>query len=258
MAKVCRIPRRRVSERPMPDLCKIYLMGEIDYLESWVLQKSLIHLRGEKLISDTLLLLEHPHVFTVGRRGNRSDILGTDGTGPNGGVPIYEVDRGGETTYHGPGQLIGYPIFALKELMGPVKYVRTLENALIEALLQFEVKAHKIPGQTGVWVTNDSSRMRKKIAAIGVRFSRGVTSHGFALKVNTNLGYFQHIVACGIENLEVTSVNEQIGSEVEIGIVQKTVANALCNHFNLEPSWADAIQLKHLLTGSLRQGGPLS
>ena len=168
-----------------------------------------------------LLLLEHFHVYTLGRRGRLDDILAPDHRLESLGVEVHHVDRGGEVTYHGPGQLVGYPVVDLRRLrMRPLEYVRSLERLLVETLSDFGIAAGADGRPTGVWTGG------AKIAAIGVRVSRGVTTHGFALNVSPDLGYFEHIVPCGIEDCRVTSMESQ-GVLAEID----DVASVLVGHF---------------------------
>jgi lipoyl(octanoyl) transferase len=167
---------------------------------------------------NTLLLLEHPHVYTQGRLGRPAHILLTTSQLAGQGIEVVETDRGGQTTYHGPGQLVAYPVVNLREWGGPLKYVRALEQIIVQSLADFGIEAGLLDGLTGVWV-ND-----RKIAAIGVKISRGVAHHGFAINVNTDLSYFQHIVPCGITDREVTSMAEVLGEAVDLEAVQYSVA----------------------------------
>jgi len=168
-------------------------LGLVSYDEAWALQNDLHDKRSRAEIGDTLLLLEHPHVYTIGRRGTHDDVLRPD-------VDVVETDRGGQVTYHGPGQLVGYPIVYLGPAADLVKYVRRLEDVMIGALATFGIAAGRDDGNTGVWVNN------AKIGAIGVRVTRNVTKHGFALNVATDLSYFAGIVPCGITDKGVTSM----------------------------------------------------
>jgi lipoate-protein ligase B len=202
--------------------------------------------RIEGTISDTLLLLEHHHVYTLGRRGSMDDVLLSTNDLEKVGVAVHEVDRGGEVTYHGPGQFVGYPILNLRKIGGPVRYLRGLEAALIDALATFGIAARTVEGLPGVWL-GDGPEPRK-IAALGVRVSRGVSSHGFALNVSTDLSYFQHIVACGIPGLDVTSIEKELGMGVENGIVRKAVVAALETHLGLDTRWADENEVQSLLS----------
>lgn len=165
-----------------------------------------------------LLLLEHPHVYTLGRRGTLDDVLAPAETLSSLGAEVHHVDRGGEVTYHGPGQLVGYPIVDLRRLrMRPLEYVRSLERLLIDTLAGYGIAAEAEGHPTGVWTGG------AKIAAIGVRVSRGVTTHGFALNVSPDLGYFDHIVPCGIEDCRVASMESE-GVSVEVDEVASALA----------------------------------
>ena len=173
--------------------CCLRELGRIDYASALELQRRLVIERQQGAIDDQLLLLEHPHVVTLGRNGHRENLLASDEVLARSGVTFYPTDRGGDITYHGPGQLIGYPILDLREWKRDVAaYVRAVEEVLIRTLADFGIDAGRIPTLTGVWVDG------RKIAAIGVHISRWVTSHGFALNVSTDLSYFQYIVPCGL------------------------------------------------------------
>ena len=197
-------------------------LGRIDYAAALDLQRKLVEARHAQRIGNTLLLLEHPPVLTLGRNSSRSNILASDELLASRGVQIHEINRGGDVTYHGPGQLVGYPILDLRSFtprLGAVDYVRLLEEVLIRACSDFGVPAQRIAGRTGVWTLPGGSIPEKKIAAIGVHIARGITSHGFALNVTTDLRDFDLIVPCGISDRTVTSLeNEaetQTNSEVD-------------------------------------------
>lgn len=203
---------------PTAPTCRIVHLGTVEYRRAWDLQVSLVHAIHDGHQPNTLLLLEHPHVYTRGRLGQPEHILLTPAQLAERGIDIVETDRGGQITYHGPGQLVAYPIVNLREWGGPVKYVRTLEQIIIQSLADFGIEAGLAEGLTGVWV-ND-----RKIAAIGVKISRGVVHHGFAINVNTDLSYFDHIVPCGITDRQVTSMAEVLGETVDLEAVQYSVA----------------------------------
>ena len=188
----------------------------VDYHEAWELQRHLVHQRADGAIPDTLLLLEHAPVYTAGRRSLPEHVTGELN------APLVETDRGGQLTYHGPGQLVGYPIVSLGERrIGPKAYVRALEASIVQALARFDMEAHTEDGLTGVWTE------RGKIAAIGVRISRGVAMHGFALNVTTDLSAYEPIIACGILDRPVTSMGAIMGSPPEVREVGDAVADAL-------------------------------
>ena len=171
-------------------------------------------------VPDTLLLLEHPHVITLGRSSNRANVIASEVERANLSVELFETGRGGDVTYHGPGQLVGYPIVNLSPDRCDIrKYVRDLEEVLIRTASDFGVTAGRIAGLTGIWVGG------AKLAAIGVRISRWVTMHGFALNVTTDLSYFQLIVPCGISDRTVTSLEKLLGKEIELERVARSVAS---------------------------------
>ena len=199
---------------PPSNLCRAVWLGDMDYLEARDLQLSLV----EKVLSgqepNTMLMLEHPHVYTKGRLSNESDVLLPEEELAAKGINIYETDRGGQVTYHGPGQLVVYPIVNLRDWGGPVKYVRALEQVVIAALAEMGITANCESGNTGVWTGHG------KIAAIGVKISRGIAFHGFALNVNTDLTYYQHIIPCGIADRPVTSMAAIFGQPVDMELVR--------------------------------------
>jgi lipoyl(octanoyl) transferase len=201
-------------------LLAVRRLGVVPYPEALALQRSLVDDRRAGRIPDTLLLLEHPHVLTLGVRGDggRSHILVTADALAARGVSVYETGRGGDITYHGPGQLVGYPIVDLRPDRCDVhRYVRDLEEVLIRTAADFGVEATRVEGLTGVWVGRD------KLAAIGVRIARWITSHGFALNVSTNLDYFDLIIPCGIADRGITSLERLLGRTVELDAVQAAV-----------------------------------
>jgi lipoyl(octanoyl) transferase len=196
-------------------------LGIVDYQAALDLQKDLVEQRKQGLIPDQLLLLEHPHVITLGSRNHnsRSNVLETPESLARQGVALFETGRGGDVTYHGPGQLVGYPILELpKDRRDVHRYVRDLEEVLIQTVSDFGVAASRIRGLTGIWVGDE------KLAAIGVRISRWVTSHGFALNVSTDLSRFGLIVPCGITGKGVTSLERLLGRQVPMDEVATAVA----------------------------------
>lgn len=193
-------------------------LGTVPYAEALALQTELHERRVLGEIPDTLVLLEHPHVYTIGRRGSASDVLWDAATLRRRGVEVVEADRGGQVTYHGPGQLVGYPIIDLGPGADLVGYVRRLEDVLIETLSRFGLEAGRDEGNTGVWIGG------AKVAAIGVRVTRSVTKHGFALNVSPDLSYFAGIVPCGIFDKGVTSMAVELGEAPPIDVVADTVA----------------------------------
>ena len=189
---------------------KVTELGVVDYLSAWKLQKQIhqdvVNLQTE----NTLLLLEHPSVYTAGRR---TEILDR----PLDDTPVIDVDRGGKITWHGPGQLVGYPIVKLKNSTDVVGFVRELETALISVCADFGVKADRYCERSGVWVRDGKGD--RKIAAIGLRVAKGVTMHGFALNINPHLSAFEKIIPCGISGAKVTSLSAELGSEITINEV---------------------------------------
>ena len=199
-------------------------LGRIEYEAGLALQKTLVEQRKRGEIGDQLLLLEHPDVITLGvkTRNDLSHVLESPESLAAKGVALFEAGRGGDVTYHGPGQLVGYPIFDLKPNRCDVhRYVRDLEEALIRAVAEFGIEARRVAGLTGIWVGPWGAE--SKLAAIGVRISRWVTSHGFALNVNTNLSRFELIVPCGISDRGVTSMERQLGRQADMAEVQNAV-----------------------------------
>ena len=189
-------------------------LGRVSYAEGLAIQQRVIAARKQGLIADTLLLLEHPPVITLGRNSHRANVLASDELLASRGVELHEINRGGDVTYHGPGQLVGYPIVDLRgdlpgkkgPHLGPVDFVRLLEEVLIRVCGDFGVLTQRIPKLTGVWTIAGGSIREKKVAAIGVHVSQGVTSHGFALNVTTDLRDFEWIVPCGNPDRQVTSL----------------------------------------------------
>jgi lipoyl(octanoyl) transferase len=201
---------------------EIRRLGLVPYGEALALQRALVEERRDGRVGDLLLLVEHPHVLTLGVRGDggRSHILATADTLAAHGVDVHETGRGGDITYHGPGQIVGYPILDLKPDRCDVhRYVRDLEEVLIRTAADFGVEASRVEGLTGVWVG------REKIAAIGVRIARWITSHGFAFNVSTDLDYFKLIVPCGIADRGVASLDRLLGRAVERAEVEDRIAS---------------------------------
>jgi len=237
-------------------LISVIQLGTVDYATGLVLQERLVELRKEARIGDVLLLLEHMPVITMGRNAKSKNILASPELLAQRGVEVFECDRGGDVTFHGPGQIVGYPIFDLRgfatadgkrKTLGAIEYVRRLEQVLIQTCADFNIEARRIPGLTGVWTDPgmcgggsstrpDGAEPRphtgeqvEKIAAIGVHISRSVTSHGFALNVNTDLDYFDLIVPCGIESKPVTSMEKELGKQVPL----QDVAHSISRNFGV-------------------------
>ncbi len=192
-------------------------LGLLPYAEAWQLQNRLAEQRAAGTIPDTVVLLQHPHTYTIGRRGTRDHVYLTEAELAERGITCLEVDRGGDVTYHGPGQLVGYPILDLGPNPDVGAYLRALEESLIEVLAQFRITAGRMPEYTGVWIGDE------KIAAIGVKLARGITTHGFALNVTTDLELFTHILPCGIPDKGVTSMERQLGLVPSMVAVEEAV-----------------------------------
>ena len=200
---------------------EIVWLGEVGYQEALELQLSCLDRRANRRIPDTLLLLTHPHVYTLGRAGDETNLLVSRETLASEGISVERVGRGGDITYHGPGQLVGYPI-VLMERPDVHKFVRSIEAALIDAVRAFGVESRRIEGLTGVWAGE------RKIASIGVGIRKWVTYHGFALNVTTELSWFRRIHLCGLKGREATSIAEEAGTVPTMEAVREAVA-AACN-----------------------------
>ncbi len=222
--------------------CHTIDLGLIGYAEAWALQKRIVAARKAAAIEDVLLVCEHPHVITQGRNGKREHLLASEHVLRQKGVEYYETSRGGDITYHGPGQIVGYPILNLGAIRRDVVwYVRMLEEAMIRATSEFGITAERIAGKTGIWVKSGDTE--EKLAAIGVHISRWVTSHGFAYNVSTDLRYFDLIVPCGIADRKATSLEKLLGRSVEQVEVVPRIARHLGELFGLEMQEASKKEL---------------
>jgi lipoyl(octanoyl) transferase len=269
-------------------MISVIQLGVVDYREGLRLQQRLVEFRKSGQIGDTLILLEHSPVITLGRNAKTANVLASTEALAARGVEVFECDRGGDVTFHGPGQLVGYPIFDLREhellsldndlcnsdlrshdfaggdasatrpsrqapsrkTLGAVDYVRRLEEVLIRTCRDFGIPSERVKGLTGAWTETESqSKPAAKIAAIGVHISRSVTSHGFALNVNTDLSYFDFIVPCGISAKPVTSMQKELGREFDLNEVAQTVARNFGSVFASQILWVDT--LNALLGNSL-------
>jgi lipoyl(octanoyl) transferase len=209
-------------------ICVVQSLGLMPYQVAWDLQRELVERRKAQEIEDTILFLEHPPVITLGRNARAEHLLTPAATLRQLGIDLIESDRGGDVTFHGPGQLVGYPILDLSLIRKDVVwYVRTLEEALIRTAREYGLLAERRNGLTGVWVN------QAKVAAIGVHLSRWVTSHGFALNLATDLRFFRHIVPCGIAGAPVTSLRECLGRPVDRGSVERRLTRHLGELFGL-------------------------
>jgi lipoyl(octanoyl) transferase len=205
-------------------------LGRLDYAAALVLQQQVCALRQQENIGDVLLLVEHPPVLTLGRNAHRGHVVASDQLLARRGISLFETNRGGDVTYHGPGQLVGYPILNLRGFtppLGVVEYLRKLEEVLIRACADYGVLTQRSAGRAGVWTMPGGAVAEKKIAALGVHVARGVTTHGFALNVTTDLDDFALIVPCGIRDRGVTSIEV----EVDRGPSLEQVVNSIARHF---------------------------
>ena len=242
-------------------MISIFQLGRLDYATGLSLQKRLVDLRKQGAIGDVLLLLEHTPVITLGRNAKAANIVASPAKLAEEGVEVFECDRGGDVTFHGPGQLVGYPIFDLRgfpstdskrKTLGVIEYVRRIEEVLIRSCADFGIETKRIPGLTGVWTTpqraasqNQSEELASvpdaKIAALGVHISRGVTSHGFALNVGTDLSYFNLIIPCGITSKSVTSIAKELGRDITMQEVVNSVSRNFGQVFGSQILWLETL-----------------
>lgn len=216
-----------------PRCCEVFRLGCVPYHTAWEWQRRLVESRRAGQIPDRLLLLEHPPVITLGRNARREHLLSSPETLAAQGIEVVETNRGGDVTYHGPGQVVGYPILNLGRIRKDVVwYVRMLEEAILRTVNELGLAAGRRTGMTGVWVGNH------KVAAIGIHISRWITSHGFALNVDTELRMFRHIVPCGISTFPVGSLRELLGVTVDRAWVESRLAAHLGELLGLEMKWA--------------------
>jgi lipoyl(octanoyl) transferase len=249
-------------------LISVLQLGTVDYPTGLRLQQTLVELRKEYRIGDVLLLLEHPPVITLGRNAKQKNILASTDLLAKRGVEIFESDRGGDVTFHGPGQLVGYPIFDLRGLssnepnrksLGAIEYVRRLEEVLIRTCAGLGIPTGRVSCLTGVWTQPEvaepgsdrtgegarphagTGRLEAKIAAIGVHISCGITSHGFALNVNTDLDYFNLIIPCGITSKPVTSIAKELGEDLPLQDVAHAISRNFGAVFESQILWLDSL-----------------
>lgn len=223
-------------------------LGLKDYKEAWDFQERLFkQIVEQKIVNrnvaqndqietkNHLIFCEHPHVYTLGKSGDENHLLANQAFLKKKHASFYKINRGGDITYHGPGQIVGYPILDLDHFFTDIhKYLRFLEEAVIQTLKEYGVKSGRINGLTGVWLDWENEKKAKKICALGVRSSRWVTMHGFALNVNTNLEYFNYIVPCGIPEKAVTSLAKELGKEIDIKEVEEKLKRHLVKIFEME------------------------
>jgi lipoyl(octanoyl) transferase len=228
-------------------MISVIRLGTIDYATGLRLQQRLVELRKEGRIGDVLLLLEHSPVITLGRNAKAANIIASSKLLAERGVEVSDCDRGGDVTFHGPGQLVGYPIFDLRgfpahdgrrQTLGVIEYVRRLEEVLIRTCADYRIPTKRIAGLTGVWTENNPEA---KIAALGVHISRGVTSHGVALNVNTDLSFFNLIIPCGIESKPVTSIEKELGKKVALVEVSNSVSRHFGQVFESQILWLESL-----------------
>jgi lipoyl(octanoyl) transferase len=257
-------------------LISLVQLDTVDYATSLRLQQQLVALRKEEKIGDVLLLLEHKPVITLGRNAKAANVVASPEVLAQRGVELFECDRGGDVTFHGPGQIVGYPIFdlrgyargaanassALRKTLGAVEFVRRLEEVLIRTCADFAIPTKRVPGLTGVWTDatsneahlgtaasavqrSEASKPEKaadaKIAAIGIHISRSVTSHGFALNVNTDLSYFNLIIPCGITAKPVTSMQQELGRPLDLNAVAESISRNFGTVFSSQMLWVETL-----------------
>jgi lipoate-protein ligase B len=207
-------------------------IGRTRYAAAWSLQQRLWELRHSGATEDLLLFTEHEHVYTFGKSGDNNHLLASEEELKSEGIEVFYIDRGGDVTYHGPGQIVGYPIIDLKNYFQDIhRYLRNIEEVIIKTLEKFEIVAEREKDMTGVWVNGE------KIAAIGVKVSRWVTMHGFALNVNTELKKFDRIIPCGIFHKGVTSMKKVLGREISLDSVRMGIVDSFSTVFGCSPKW---------------------
>ncbi len=223
-------------DQPIRDIStplEVYNLGTLDYVEMWDRQAELAAQRADGLINDQLLFLEHPNTYTAGKRTQPEDR-------PTNGLPVVDVDRGGRITWHGPGQLVCYPIIKLAEPVDVVDYVRRVEEAIIQVVRDLGLQdAGRVDGRSGVWIPGNDTRPERKVGALGIRVTRGVTMHGLALNCNNTLEFYQHIVPCGIADAGVTTLSTELGRDVDTHDMIAPLAAALGAAFSGELTVAD-------------------
>lgn len=221
------------SIRSVTTPLEVRQLGRIDYRQAWEMQRSLVDARVAGG-PDVLLLLEHPSVYTAGRRTQPHER-------PVDDTPVVETDRGGKITWHGPGQLVGYPIIGLADPIDVVNYVRRLEQSLITVCADLGLAAGRVPGRSGVWLPGDDVRPQRKVAAVGIRVQRATTLHGFALNCDCDLGAFDAIIPCGINDAGVTSLTAELRRRVTVDDVRERVAQAVCGVLDGCPALASTL-----------------
>jgi lipoyl(octanoyl) transferase len=252
------------------NLISLVQLGTVDYSNGLRLQQQLVALRKEEKIGDVLLLLEHAPVITLGRNAKGANVIASPELLAQRGVELFECDRGGDVTFHGPGQIVGYPIFDLRgfatpdgkrKTLGVVEFVRRLEEVLIRTCTDFAIPTKRVPGLTGVWTDAGSNHVHvrtaasaaqrseasapdgteAKLAAIGIHISRFVTSHGFALNVNTDLSFFNLIIPCGITSKPVTSMQQALGKPIDLNAVAESISRNVGTVFSSQMLWVETL-----------------
>jgi lipoyl(octanoyl) transferase len=193
-------------------------LGLIDYKDAWDIQKSVHQLRAENKIDDVLFLLEHPHTYTLGKTADKENLVGDKKYLDENNISVYDIDRGGDITYHGPGQIVGYPIISLTNWKQDThKYLRAIEEVILRVCTEYNLTGSRVEKYTGVWIED------RKICAIGIKVSRWITMHGFAFNVNTDLKLFDGIIPCGISDKEVTSLNRELNKEIRLNDIKEKI-----------------------------------
>ena len=235
---------------PMNKKTKFIHLGLVDYKEAWDYQAEIFNkiiavktgnrtlpAEGQKATENYVIFCEHPHVFTLGKSGDEKNLLIPKENLDSIQATYYHINRGGDITYHGPGQIVGYPVIDMENFFTDIhKYMRVMEEAVIQTLAEYRIAAGRIPGLTGVWIDPEESDRARKICALGVKTSRWVTMHGFAFNVNTELQYFEYIVPCGIQDKAVTSMKKELGKKQDMAEVEEILKEKLRQQFGME--WA--------------------
>ena len=204
-------------------------LGLFDYKDAWDLQKSIHQQRVENKIDDVLFLLEHPHTYTLGKVADKKNLVGDEKYLNENKISVYDIDRGGDITYHGPGQIVGYPIISLTNWkMDTHKYLRAIEEVIIKVCSEYGLNCSRVDKYTGVWIED------RKICAIGIKVSRWTTMHGFAFNVNTDLKLFNGIIPCGISDKDVTSLSKELNKEVSLKEVKEKIIHHFMNEFQYQ------------------------
>jgi lipoyl(octanoyl) transferase len=238
---------RMYRDAPM-STCSVVNLGLLDWAETYALQERVVAARKRSAIGDTLLLCQHPHTITLGRNGKAAHLLVSEAVLRQKGVAFHSTNRGGDITYHGPGQLVGYPILNLAAIRRDIGwYMRSLEEAMIRVSAEFGVTAAREPGKTGIWVSGAAGGAPEKLAALGVHLSRWVTSHGLAYNVSTDLRYFGLIVPCGISERKATSLEKLLGRTVAISEFADLLTNHLGTVLNLDMQVVPRVQFLETL-----------